>query len=439
MTDMTRTAQSSLYGIPLLGSRIVRMLYAGGNGNLTWNTLVARAGANPKDYSALMDLSLLLRLTQNSGAASDLQKVAVRIQPVYHRIFGDGKGLQIAVFVTAADMIANTPVEYLLEGSNVTLYYVFIDQESPVIPELPPIDVAFMAIGESPATTSVLANLQRLLDAWDVPIFNGAIERIALLTRDRLHDVLAKEPSIASPRMLRLSRQELITIGRIDRSRDPMQSPLIYPLVVRPVGTHCGTDQELLESADDLPGYLDTRPHAFFYASEFVDYSGADGLFRKMRIAVIGGLPYAAHLAVSTQWKVHYLSADMHLHADRRAEEQQWMTDFGDFARRHAQAFAALTKCFDVDYFCIDCAETTNGRLLIFEADTIMLVHDLDSEALFPYKRPVLQKLFGAFQRALCERAACENRTLRTSCSVQSGRNPCFDGEPRLIRTSSHA
>jgi hypothetical protein len=82
----------------------------------------------------------------------------------------------------------------------------------------------------------------------------------------------------------------------------------------------------------------------------------------------------------------------------KRAEEAAMMATFDDgFARRHAAAFGDLCAAYPLDYFGIDCAETADGRLLVFEADVAMIVHAMDPEDLFPYKQPAMRKLFDAF------------------------------------------
>ena len=163
---------------------------------------------------------------------------------------------------------------------------------------------------------------------------------------------------------------------------------------------------EKIESLEALKSYMQHTPNPDYYLSQFIPYAEADGLYRKLRIAFIKGRPFASHLCVSENWMVHFLSASMDLHAERRAEEARWMETFHtDFATRHQAAFAALNRCFDMDYFVIDCVELPDGRLMVFEADVIMIVHDMDLEDLFPYKKPVMHKLFRAFQAMLLETA----------------------------------
>jgi glutathione synthase/RimK-type ligase-like ATP-grasp enzyme len=129
-------------------------------------------------------------------------------------------------------------------------------------------------------------------------------------------------------------------------------------------------------------------------------------LFRKYRIVLIDGRPYACHMGVSEHWMIHYLNAGMRESAGKRAEEARFMAEFDqDFARRHARALDALAKRVGLDYFGIDCGETPEGELLIFEADVAMIVHAMDPPDLFPYKGPQMRKVFDAF-RAMLEKVA---------------------------------
>ena len=75
------------------------------------------------------------------------------------------------------------------------------------------------------------------------------------------------------------------------------------------------------------------------------------------------------------------------------------------FAARHAGALHELADRAGLDYFGIDCAETKDGQLLVFEAETAMIVHDMDPADLYPYKRMQMRKLFDAFCALIRERA----------------------------------
>lgn len=50
-----------------------------------------------------------------------------------------------------------------------------------------------------------------------------------------------------------------------------------------------------------------------------------------------------------------------------------------------------------MDYLGIDCAETKDGQLLIFEIDHVMVVHGMDPVDKFAYKLQPTQKIKDAF------------------------------------------
>jgi hypothetical protein len=112
-------------------------------------------------------------------------------------------------------------------------------------------------------------------------------------------------------------------------------------------------------------------------------------------------------MAISEHWMIHYLNADMTGSAEKRAEEARFMAGFDqDFAIRHATALRAIAERIALDYIPFDCGETRDGKLLVFESGTNMVVHAMDSPDLFPYKRPQMDKVFGAFRAMLRDRAA---------------------------------
>ena len=107
-------------------------------------------------------------------------------------------------------------------------------------------------------------------------------------------------------------------------------------------------------------------------------------------------------MAISDSWVVHYMSAGMLESAAKRAEEARFFASFDDgFARRHRDALAEIARRVELEYVGIDCGETPDGELLIFEVDAGMTVHAMDSPDIFPYKQPQMRKLFRAFRQML--------------------------------------
>jgi hypothetical protein len=121
---------------------------------------------------------------------------------------------------------------------------------------------------------------------------------------------------------------------------------------------------------------------------------------------LIDGRAYACHMAISSHWMIHYLNADMIDNPQNRAEEAAFMREFDEgFGARHQRALHEIARRSGLDYLIMDCAETSEGALLIFEVGNAMIVHAMDPEDVFPYKASQMKKLFNAFQAMLRERA----------------------------------
>ena len=374
---------------------IMRLLYEQADVGPLTTLLIQRAGV--ADPGAAMDLSTLL-LTQGGALAEEgrvMQRAAVGLQPSYEVVHGTGSGPRVLALVTPGDFVANTPIDFLLAGSDAVLIQHFVDETTETLDDLPPHDVIFIAVGEGPENADVLDNLGRLLKGYEGRVLNRSTDVIAHLTRDRVSAILADVPGLSSPPTRRIGRRLASVAARSGRFFG-------YPAVIRPVGSHAGHGLAKVENAAELAAFLAVSPEEEFYTAPFVDYRGADGMFSKARIVLINGRAHASHMASSRHWMVHYLNASMETSPERRAIEAGWMADFDTgFAQRHAKAFQALTAVVGLDYFGIDCAELPDGRLLIFELDVAMIVHDMDSATLFPYKKPVMRKLFAAFVAAL--------------------------------------
>ena len=369
-----------------------RLVFEGRDVQPTFDALLARASATPADAGAMLDLSTLLQLVGEREQGLALQADALARQRHYRKRMGTGAGPRLLALVAAGDLMASTPVEFLLAGWNGELDLIFL-APGDRLDGITEHDIAILAVGESDANAPILDWLGEIAPRWPRPMLNGAPAAIRALGRDRAPERLAGAPGLVAPPTRRLGRAELEALASG------------FPVIVRPVDSHAGGGLEKLESPADVAGYLARQPGEWFYVQPFVDYSGPDDRFRKLRIALVDGRPFVVHLAVSDHWMVHYLNAGMADDAAKRAEEAELMATFETgFAARHAAAFKALHAAFGLDYFAIDCAEDRDGRLLVFEADTAMIVHDMDPPELYPYKRPAMAKLFAAFQALIASR-----------------------------------
>jgi len=368
--------------------------------------MIERATRNPEDANARMDLATIMHLDFAPDLALDIQAQALRIRQLYHLPAAAGTaGIRLLAIMAPGTLMANAPLEFLVEGSDVALDMLYISADLPVPETLPEHDLMFVAINERDEVHPLLAQLATLAKDWPRPVLN-APERIALLSRDGTCSLLKSAPGIVMPSSVRVDRQTLEKVSRKELAIAALLADGDFPALVRPVGSHAGQGLAKLDDRSAVENYLQGRADDAFYITRFVDYRGADGMFHKYRIVLIDGRPYACHMAISRHWMVHYLNAGMERSAAKRAEEARFMTGFDEgFARRHQDALRAIHARVGLDYLVIDCAETPAGDLLVFEIDSGAVVHAMDPVDVFPYKQAQMRKVFRAFREMLAKAA----------------------------------
>lgn len=388
---------------PLIGvAPLMRRAFAGEDLTPTGSELFARARDNPDDAHAWLDLSTVLQLTGHRNDALAVQAEAIALQPHYQLpAQAAGPGLRLLVLMAPGDLMGNTPIEFLVEDSDISLDLLYLTADGAWPDMVPEHDVMMVAVGESDANQPLLARLASYIENWPRPIVNQP-GHIAGLSRDGVCRTLAGLPGIDLPAAGRVSREQLRSLCEGTLAIGALVHDGRFPIIVRPVGSHAGTDLEKMVTADELASYLARVSSERFFVSRFVDYRSADGLFRKYRVALIDGRPFVCHLAISSHWMVHYLNAGMTESPEKRAEEAACMANFEHaFAARHAAALQAIHERIGLSYVAIDCAETLDGDLLVFEVDNAMVVHAMDAEDMFPYKKPAMAKVFRAFRQML--------------------------------------
>lgn len=387
---------------PFLGlAPFLRMSIAGQDLQPVGQQLLAKAAADENDANLWMNLSLALFCLGQRNLGLAIQGRALAMKREYHLVAAEQPAkVRLLMLMVAGDLSANTPIECLLENSDIDLVFYYFSLDAPVTLPFPEHDVLMVAISEAEENYPLLTSLKQKLTDWPKPVIN-APQNIPRTGRELASALLQNVPGLLMPATLSAPRVVLQAIATGFASLSELFETGDFPLILRPVGSHAGRDLDKIDGPDALADYLSRVDAADFYLSPFIDYSGADGLFRKMRVALINDVPFACHMGVSEHWMIHYVNAGMYEEAWKRAEEAAFMTHFDDFAQRHQAAFQAIVEQTQLDYLCIDCAETPDGQLLVFEIDHAMVVHAMDSETQFPYKQAHMKQAKDAFRNFL--------------------------------------
>jgi len=307
---------------------------------------------------------------------------------------------EAVVLILTTSQSGNIPHKYLLPADRYTRLNWFIEYAPEGgAAELPAYDVVFNIIGDPDAAGSAAAPVADFLKTCARAVINDPA-KVPPTRRDRLSDLLAGVEGLLTPRAARIDAE---TIAAKGLAACIAGSGLNYPLLVRPIGSHGGAGLILAHGAEDL---AEVSLRAGVYATEYVDFRGADGLYRKYRMIFVDGAAFPYHLAIAEDWLVHYGTAGMEDDKARQLEERFFLGD--PASALGAAAMAAIAEVghrLGLDYAGIDFSVLPDGRAVVFEANATMLVHPEEADGEFAYKNPSAARIFAAFQAMVAARS----------------------------------
>jgi hypothetical protein len=355
-----------------------------------------------KNLDALWALSDLEQVLGNTNAALQAQCRAIALQPVINVATAVRRGparqrpISVLVLCIPGTFQANTPLEFIANSANVVIHKWYLSGSAH--PELPEYDVIFTAIGHDPTISEILVEAQAFIDAQSRPVINEP-RLLPYLSRDLLAERFSGSPCVSIAPTERLTHAQLA--AREITSR----------LLVRPTSSQAGDRFALLRNNEERDRYLElATPTDELYTMPFIDYRSEDGYYRKYRVAFIDSEAYPVHLAISPRWMVHYYNSSMSEFVWMRREEEAFLNDISSvFSGERGKALREIAEALPFGYFAIDCGIAPDGRVMLFEADTAMLIHLEDSEELFPYKKRYMELIVNAVDTMFARRAEHAN------------------------------
>jgi glutathione synthase/RimK-type ligase-like ATP-grasp enzyme len=269
----------------------------------------------------------------------------------------------------------------------------FYDLKAP----LPPHQVVFNAIGDADLAAPALAAAQAVVALTKAPVIN--LPSAVMATGRADHVRLARLPGVVAPSTVTLPRELL---SSPEAAATVARHGFRFPLLVRTPGFHTGRYFLRVESPEALAGAVAELPGRELTVIQFLDARGADGKVRKYRVMMIDGRLYPLHVAISSQWKIHYFTAEMAEHADNRAEDAEFLENMpGVLGPRAMEALARIQATLGLDYGGIDFGLSAGGDLLLFEANATMVVNPPEPDERWAYRRPAVERIFAAVRRML--------------------------------------
>ena len=378
---------------------------------LTAQDMLRRAVAIPADRRAAhFMLWEICQILGDPEAATANLRAALQDDPVTSR-YCAAPLRRILVVAVPGDFQANLPLDALLGAPDNQLHTLWLTDPDAAMDDplsafgdfLPKFDCVFIAIAEDVRHCRALEAADRVAKASDVPVINEG-RRIAAVSRNGAAHLLGGLADAVVPYPTLTERASLAGGAGLE-----------FPFIIRPAGSHAGKDLARIDSPETLHTYLVGVPGDRFYIAPFIDYQSLDGLWRKYRIIFVDGHPWPYHLAIHSDWAIWYYNARMDLDPWKRDEEARFVADIRQvFPERAMRALRAVAERVGLDYFGMDCGLMPDGRLVVFEIETGMIVHDWDSAEIYPYKHACTQAIRQATERMIDSRLENPRRTQET-------------------------
>jgi hypothetical protein len=263
---------------------------------------------------------------------------------------------------------------------------------------LPPHQVVFNAISDADRCAPELARVGEFAARGSAAIINDPA-RVLATTRRGNAKRLGELPGVVTAATVRLQRADL-SIARL------AAEGIAPPLLLRAPGFHTGQHFVRVDRDDGLLAAAAALPGDEVLALAFLDTRAADGTYRKYRVMFVDGDLYPLHLAVASDWKVHYFTAGMAGNAAHRAEDARFLDDpAGVLGPVAVAALERVRDALGLDYAGVDFAIDRAGRVVVFEANATMIVLPPGPEAIWDYRRPHVTRVVDAVRR-MVRRAA---------------------------------
>ena len=312
-----------------------------------------------------------------------------------------GKAAPLTILELASTTGGNVRVQRFIDDRIFQTFVVLPEFYDPRT-SLPPHQLVINGIGDTEVSQKALLAAEKVLALTCAPVINPPS---AVLATSRSNNAarLAAIHGVVTPRTVTLSRDQL---SSSEAESILATHSLSFPLLLRAPGFHTGQHFVRVEKPSELPAALSDLPGQELIVMQYLDARGPDGKSRKYRVMIIDGQLYPLHLAISSNWKIHYFTAEMADNAAHRAEDAAFLANMPEVLGPVAMtALEQIQATLGLDYGGIDFALNAKGEVLLFEANATMVVVRPDADPRWAYRVPAYQCIHNAVHTMLLNRA----------------------------------
>jgi tetratricopeptide (TPR) repeat protein len=356
---------------------------------------------DPKSAEARKGLGLVLEMLGETASAREHADRAFREAPLTSTPYrGNGSAPEVLAIVSFT--AGNVHLQHYVTPEYFGVHKLVAEYADLTKP-LPPHDVIFNAVGDADLCGPALDAARAIVAKSSKPIIN-APDAVAATTRAGNAARLRGIPGVVTPTIMTFDRATLTGPKAATALWD---AGFAFPLLLRAPGFHTGEHFERVEHAGELAAAVARLPGEQILALEFINVRDDDGQVRKYRAMFIGESIEPLHLAISRDWKVHYLSADMADNEANRAEDAAYLADLpGTLGEHGVWALDAIRTTLGLDYAGIDFGFDSAGNVVVFEANATMIVPIPKSDPRWNYRRPAVERIHRLTRELIACRAS---------------------------------
>lgn len=260
----------------------------------------------------------------------------------------------------------NLPLVEFLASKDIVVDKIALGGQKPGSIDVQRPDVIFNSICDPDSNRKTLQNLIKIIEALKSKVINDP-QKILQTSRDKIYTMLKGSDQFYMPKTIKVTPRYLKeVVAMLD------QGEITLPFIFREAGAHGGKSTLLVRSIEEIHSLeqfaFDGRA---FYITEFIEFVSKDGMYRKYRIVMVDGKPYARHMIASSSWAIHVESRDelMPHRDDLRKEEKAFI---GHGSDELSSMLEEIYEKIGLDFFGLDFALNEEGKPILFEVNACM-------------------------------------------------------------------
>jgi Flp pilus assembly protein TadD len=227
---------------------------------------------------------------------------------------------------------------------------------------------------------------------------------VSKMTREANAKRFADAENFVFPRTIGVTHRT-----NIDATLEQILAHTRFPIILRPRHTHVGHGVMLINDEDGLREILRQNPVSNFYAIDYHDCASPDEMFRRYRLACVGGRLIPDGLRADFKWNVHSWDHGPEKWSELGFDEEEkafWENPEELLGAPPEEFFRDIVEATELDIYGIDFGiRKDDGRVIVYEVNSAMAIANGGGLEKFPYRIPQCDHIKGMIIDLLFEKA----------------------------------